>query len=53
MFVVRASAGTVGSVGSVGSVSGPGTGSVANWVVDVQEKGAKGFLVQTVGWAGC
>lgn len=47
VFVVRPSAGTLGSMGNVGM---HGTGGVPNRVVDVQEKGQKGFVVQTVGY---
>jgi len=47
VFVTRPSAGTIGS-GRSAQIGG----TVANRVVDVQEKGAKGFVVQTVGVSG-
>ncbi len=50
VFVVRPSAGMMGS--TVSAQMG-GTAGVANRVVDVQEKGPKGFVVQTVCPACC
>jgi len=53
VFVVRGSARSAASGGALGGEEGEsgltasGSGGVANRVVDVQEKGPKGFVVQT------
>ncbi|WVW80424.1 hypothetical protein I302_102405 [Kwoniella bestiolae CBS 10118] len=49
VFVVRPSNATHHSAQSNGSTINQGTSGVSNKVVDVQEKGAKGFVVQTAG----
>ncbi|KAK8865634.1 hypothetical protein IAR55_000779 [Kwoniella newhampshirensis] len=51
VFVVRPSGATGLSTGSGGGVPGAGVGAggVTNRVIDVQEKGGKGFVVQTAG----
>ncbi|OCF43220.1 AGC/PDK1 protein kinase [Kwoniella heveanensis CBS 569] len=49
VFVVRPSGATALSGHSGDGTSGTGTAGVANKVTDVQEKGGKGFVVQTAG----